>query len=87
MRERTEGNRSRSKISQCVASSFGSSSFRYDVSNKVYILKLMKGGAQYNIVIESGVRFGVFGFVYFVGYISPSICVRKINSLTPFPRN
>lgn len=87
MRERTERDRSRSKTGERVSSLLVLSYCRYDVSNKVYILKLMKGGAQYNLVIESGVRFVVLGFVSSLGYISPSICVRKVNSLIPFRRN
>ena len=30
--------------------------FRYDVSNKVYVIKSVRGGIQHNILVESGVR-------------------------------
>lgn len=30
----------------------------YDVSNKVYIIKVVKKGIQYNLLLESGIRFG-----------------------------
>lgn len=37
---------------------------RYDVSNKIYIIKAIKNGVQYNILLESGVRYILFGIFY-----------------------
>lgn len=31
--------------------------YSYDVSSKVYIIKVVKKGIQYNLLLESGIRF------------------------------